>query len=363
MSGNDAGGKDTGGKARLDVQLSCPAPVGTRDRVVLGHGGGGLMTNRLIEDVFLGAFDNPWLGTRHDGAVVPLGTARLAISTDSYVVSPMFFPGGDIGKLALCGTVNDVAMCGARPLYVSAGFILEEGTPIEALRRVVSSMQAVAREVGVQVVTGDTKVVERGRGDQIYINTTGVGLVEAGRQVAPNRVREGDVVLLSGDVGRHGIAVMSAREGVAFETTIESDCAPLASMVQGLFDAGVDVRCLRDCTRGGVASALVEIAEVARVEVEIRDDAWVVEAEVLGACELFGLDPLFIANEGCLVAFVAPEDVAKALAVMRADPAGRHAREVGRVMKAERAEVRLRSSLGTSRVIELLSGEQLPRIC
>lgn len=351
-------------KEGLQVQLSCPVPVGTRDRIVLGHGGGGLLTNRLIEDVFLRAFDNPWLGARHDGAVVPFAGTRLAMSTDSYVVNPMFFPGGDIGKLALCGTVNDVAMCGARPLYVSVGLILEEGTPVETIRRVVASMQAVARAAGVHVVTGDTKVVERGRGDQIYINTTGVGIVEGDREVGPSQVREGDAVLISGDVGRHGIAVMAAREGIGFDTTIESDCAPLAAMVQDLFAAGIDVRCLRDCTRGGVASALVEIAQVAGVEIEIREDALVVEPQVQGACELLGFDPLYVANEGCLIAFVAPDDVARALDVMRRDPAGRRASELGRVMcTADRSEVRLRSTIGTSRIIDLLNGEQLPRIC
>ena len=342
---------------------ACPLPLDDRERVVMAHGGGGRAMKRLIEGTFLRAFDDPALALRHDGAVVRLGGARLALSTDSYVVRPMFFPGGDIGKLAVYGTVNDVAMCGARPAHLTAGFVLEEGTPLATLERVVLSMRDAARLADVSIVTGDTKVVERGKGDGIFVHTTGVGVVEHERLVAPASVRAGDAVLLSGDVGRHGMAIIAAREGLAFESDIESDCAPLAAMVMALFDAGIDVHCLRDCTRGGLASALVEIAETARLDVIVEEARVPVDENVRAACELFGLDPLYVANEGCMVAFVREPDAERALAVMRADRAGGRATRIGAVGEGRRGEVSLRSALGPTRLCDMLNGEQLPRIC
>jgi hydrogenase expression/formation protein HypE len=278
---------------RIDIALSCPVPL-KHTTIQLAHGGGGRLMRQLIEEVFLEPLPSPALTERHDSAVVPLGAERLALTTDSYVVTPRFFPGGDIGKLAVYGTVNDLAMSGAHPLYLSAGFILEEGLAMEELRRVVASMREAARECGVRLVTGDTKVVDRGKADGLFINTTGAGSVPGERSVHPRRVRPGDVVLVSGDVGRHGIAVLSVREGIAFETPIQSDCAPLTPLVAALFEAGVDVHCLRDTTRGGLASALNEIALDGGVNLVVDESAVPVDEAVEGACELLGLDPLYV---------------------------------------------------------------------
>ncbi|HET8760151.1 MAG TPA: hydrogenase expression/formation protein HypE, partial [Nitrospiria bacterium] len=308
-------------------------------------------------------FGNPQGEARHDAAVAEINGARLALTTDSYVVSPLFFPGGDIGSLAVNGTVNDLAMAGARPLYLSAGFIIEEGLPRDVLTKVVGSMRAAADEAGVRIVTGDTKVVDKGKADGLFINTTGVGLVEARRPIQPNRVRPGDAILVSGDLGRHGIAVMAAREGLAFETALESDSAPLASLVLSLLEAGIDLHCLRDLTRGGLASALNEIAESAGAAIEVDERRISVREDVRGACELLGLDPLYVANEGRLVAFVPDRDAERALALMRAHRFGAGATVIGRVDAAAEPAVTVRSALGTSRVLDMLSGEQLPRIC
>jgi hydrogenase expression/formation protein HypE len=318
--------------------------------------------HRLIEDVFTKAFDSPLVRSRHDGATLTLPPGRLAFTTDSYVVQPLFFPGGDIGKLAVCGTVNDLAMCGARPLHLSAGFILEEGLLVADLRRIVESMQKTAAAAGVSIVTGDTKVVERGKGDGVFINTAGIGLVRDGVEIAPARVRAGDAVILSGDIGRHGIAVLAAREGLRFETSVESDCAALAAPVLGLIEAGVEVRCLRDLTRGGLATALIEIAEQAGVTIEIEENAVNVCDEVRGACEILGFDPLYLANEGRFVAFVPQGQTEHALAALRAAAPETVPAVVGRVL-AGSGEVTLRTSLGSRRTIDMLSGEQLPRIC
>jgi hydrogenase expression/formation protein HypE len=316
----------------------------------------------LIEHVFLPAFDRGALAARHDSAILEVGGARLAFTTDSYVVDPLFFPGGDIGKLAVCGTVNDLAMAAARPAYLSAAFILEEGLPFEDLRRIVASMRAAAAEANVELVTGDTKVVGHGKADGCFVTTSGVGVVPAGVEIAPARVRPGDVVLLSGDVGRHGIAVLSVREGLRFETAIESDCAPLAAVIDSLVREGVRMHCLRDLTRGGLASALNEIAAVARVGIEIDEGSVPVEGAVAAACELLGLDPLYVANEGRFVAFVPEEDVDRAIHAMRAHSVAAAAVPVGRVVDTPRAVV-LRTQLGGKRLLDLLSGEQLPRIC
>ena len=342
---------------------SCPVPPGRPATVQLAHGGGGRVMRELIERVFLPAFDNPALAARHDSAVVEVAGTRLAFTTDTYVVHPRVFPGGDIGTLAVYGTVNDLAVAGARPLYLSAGFVLEEGLPLEELERVVRSMRAAADACGVALVTGDTKVVDRGKGDGLYVNTAGIGVLESGVALGPRRVRPGDAVLVSGDVGRHGIAVLSVREGLAFETAIESDCASVAPLAAGLLAAGLDVRCLRDPTRGGLASVLNEIALDGSVGVEVDERDVPVDDAVAGACELLGLDPLYVACEGRMVAFVSEGDVERALASLRSHPLGAGAARIGVVTEAGPGSVTLRTRLGSRRLLDLLSGEQLPRIC
>jgi hydrogenase expression/formation protein HypE len=319
--------------------------------------------HRLIEDVFLSAFSNPLIETRHDAAVAEFNGTRLALTTDSYVVNPLFFPGGDIGALAVNGTVNDLAMAGARPMYLTAGFILEEGLPMDTLTRVVRSMRTAADQAGVKIVTGDTKVVDRGKGDGLFINTTGVGLVVAPQPIGPDRVRSGDAILVSGDLGRHGIAVMAAREGLEFETTLESDTAPLASLVLALIEAGIEIHCLRDLTRGGLASALNEIAEAAGASIEIDERHVPIRADVRGACELLGFDPLYVANEGRFVAFVPERDAERAVGILKAHALGVSTTVIGRVDHIGDPTVVVRSPINTRRVLDMLSGEQLPRIC
>jgi hydrogenase expression/formation protein HypE len=344
---------------------TCPAPLNDRTAILLAHGGGGRLMHRLIADVFASAFANPALETHHDGAVLdaPRG-GRLALTTDSYVVRPLFFPGGDIGSLAVNGTANDLAMCGARPLALSAAFILEEGLPTADLERIVASMRRAADLVPVPIVTGDTKVVERGKGDGLFISTAGVGLVAEGVEIGPLCVRAGDVIVVSGDLGRHGVAVLAAREGLALETTIESDCASLVCPVHALLDAGLPLHCLRDLTRGGLASALVEIAETSGHAIEIDEDAVPVSEEVRGACEILGFDPLYLANEGRFVAFLPAALADRAVACLRAlDPTARPA-VIGEVRPdAGLPAVVLKTRYGSRRTIDMISGEQLPRIC
>jgi hydrogenase expression/formation protein HypE len=313
--------------------------------------------------MFLPAFSNPFLDERHDGAVFELGGVRLAFTTDSYVVRPLFFPGGDIGTLAIYGTVNDLAMCGARPLYLSAGFILEEGLPTETLARIVQSMRQAAHRARVQLVTGDTKVVDKDKGDGVFINTAGIGVVEAIRSLAPGQVQPGDAILLSGDLGRHGMAIMAVREGLAFETTIESDCAPLADLVLTLLEARIELHCLRDLTRGGLASALVEIADAAGVHLHIEESAIPVAEEVQGACELLGVEPQHVACEGRFILFCPASQAERALAALRSNPLGRAASPIGHVQEDSPGMVTSTSPLGTSRIVDLPTGEQLPRIC
>ena len=342
---------------------TCPIPAAEGEQVSLAHGGGGRAMARLIERLFLPAFTNPALDLRHDGAQLELDGARLAFSTDSYVVSPLFFPGGDIGTLAVNGTVNDLAMCGARPLYLSAGFIVEEGFALAALERVAASMRTAAAAAGVLLVTGDTKVVDRGKADGLFVNTAGIGRIAAPRQIAPRQVRAGDVVLLSGDLGRHGVAVMTARGALGLQTSIESDCAPLAAPVLSLLEAGCAVSCLRDLTRGGLASALVEIAEAAGVEIALDERAIPVRDEVRAVCELLGLDPIYVANEGRFVAFVAAADAGHALDILRAHEVSNSACVIGEVSAGAAGRVVMKSAIGARRVVDMLSGEQLPRIC
>lgn len=347
----------------MNPSVVCPVPPTDYPLVLLAHGGGGRLTRRLIDDVFRPAFRNPLLDTGHDGAVLPPTLHRLAFTTDASVVRPLFFPGGDIGTLAVNGTVNDLAMCGARPLYLSASFVIEEGLPVETLRRVAASMRQAADAAGVSVVTGDTKVVDRGAGDGLYLATSGVGVLEHDLVIGPQGVRPGDAVLLSGDVGRHGMAVLAVREGLAFETPIASDCAAVAEPALALLREGVGVRCLRDPTRGGLAAVLVEIAEAAGARIHVEERAVPVDPLVRGACEVLGLDPLHVACEGRFVAFVAAADADRALAVLRAHPVSAGACRIGTVESGTDGLVTMTSTVGTRRVIDMPSGEQLPRIC
>ena len=342
----------------------CPIPISDYPTVMLAHGGGGRLTQMLIERMFLPAFANPALEALHDGAILEVNGIRLAFSTDSFTISPLFFPGGDIGSLAVYGTVNDLAMCGARPVGLSAGFILEEGLPMDDLWRAVQSMQAAAQAVDVPIVTGDTKVVERGSGDGMFINTAGLGLIPEGVNIASSRVRPGDVVLINGSIADHGIAVMSVREGLEFETALTSDSAPLVDMVFSILDqVGEQVHVLRDPTRGGVASALNEIAAQAGVGIRLEETRIPVGEAVRGACEILGLDPLYVANEGKFLAIVGPAAAEAVLATMRDHPLGQQAAVIGEVVADHPGKLLLRSRIGGLRVVDMLSGEQLPRIC
>lgn len=345
------------------AEISCPAPLPARDTILLGHGSGGKLSAELVRDLFLPAFENPALARLDDQAVVRINGTRIAITTDSFVVKPLFFPGGDIGSLAVHGTVNDLAMGGATPLFLSAAFIIEEGLPMETLRRVVASLRRAAESAGVQVVTGDTKVVERDSGDGIFINTTGIGLVPDDIDFSADRARPGDKVLLSGSIGDHGIAILAQREGLEFESTIESDSAALHGLVADMLGVTNNIRCMRDPTRGGLSSTLNEIAEKSRVSIELQESKISIRDEVRGACELLGLDPLYVANEGKLVAIV-PADIAESvLAAMRANPLGTNAQIIGTVTTGHAGLVTMRTALGTSRIVDMLAGDQLPRIC
>jgi hydrogenase expression/formation protein HypE len=351
----------------IQFELSCPTPLPVRDTILLGHGSGGKLSAELVRDIFLPAFQNPMLARLDDQAVVNVNGQRLAMTTDSFVVKPLFFPGGDIGSLAVHGTVNDLAMGGATPLFLSAAFIIEEGFSMEDLRRVVNSLRQAAADAGVYVVTGDTKVVEKGKGDGLFINTTGIGLVPEGVDFSADRARPGDKVILSGSIGDHGIAILAQREGLEFETQIESDSAALHTLVAGIMGATSDnlsaIRCMRDPTRGGVSSTLNEIAERSRVGIEILESSLPIHEQVQGACELLGLDPLYVANEGKLIAIVAPEVADAVLQAVRSHPLGAEAQIIGTVKKENPGLVTMRTPLGTTRVVDMLAGDQLPRIC
>jgi hydrogenase expression/formation protein HypE len=343
--------------------ITCPIPFGESSIITMAHGGGGKLTRQLIDHIFAPAFGNSQLETNHDSAIFNVDSGKLAYTTDSYVVNPLIFPGGDIGSLAINGTVNDLAMSGAKPLYLTVGFILEEGLPIETLFKIVQSMKKAANEAGVNIITGDTKVVDQGKGDGIYINTSGVGLINHSLEVHPKSIKSGDAIIVSGDLGRHGMAIMAARENLGFESQITSDCAALSGIVEKLLQANVELHCLRDLTRGGLATALVEISDTANLSITIEDSKIPIGEEVRGACEILGLDPLYVANEGRMVAFVSNKDANKALAIMRDHIHGQNAHVIGNIEENTSKRVVLKNTLGTSRILDLLSGEQLPRIC
>jgi hydrogenase expression/formation protein HypE len=341
----------------------CPAPIAVHDAVLLGHGSGGKLSAALLQQIFLPAFHNPLLSRLEDQAVIDVQSGRLAFTTDSFVVKPLFFPGGDIGSLAVHGTVNDLAMGGAQPLALSAAFILEEGFPMADLRRVVDSMARAAENVGVPIVTGDTKVVERGCGDGVFINTTGLGVVAAGVELSAANARPGDCVILSGSLGDHGITILTQRQGLELEGAMESDSAPLHTLVAAILDAAGDVRVMRDPTRGGLASTLNEIAVQSHVGIAIRETALPIHEGVRGACEVLGLDPLYVANEGKLVAIVPASSAQAVLAAMRRHPLGAETAIIGEVVGRHPGLVTMHTPFGTTRIVDMLAGDQLPRIC
>jgi hydrogenase expression/formation protein HypE len=343
----------------------CPVPLRHDDQVMMGHGSGGRMTHELIQQVFAPAFHTTGVKSGNDSAVVdlPAGPGRLSISTDSHIVSPIFFPGGDIGRLAVCGTVNDVSMAGATPLYLTAGFILEEGFSIELLQHVVASMQQAAIEAGISIIAGDTKVVEKGKADQIFINTAGVGWLPAGREIGGECARPGDVILLSGPVGAHGIAVLAARGELGLETTIQSDVAPLNGLIADLLRAAPHTHVLRDPTRGGVATTLNEIAAQSQVSLWLNESDILVPPAVRAACEMLGFDPLYVANEGKLIAIVPEQEAQAALLAMRAHPLGAESAIIGTIRETNPGRVLMRTLIGGTRILDMLTGEMLPRIC
>jgi hydrogenase expression/formation protein HypE len=345
------------------IELTCPTPLPAKDTILLGHGSGGKLSAELVREVFLPALHNPILDRLDDQGIFAVGNQRLAMTTDSFVVKPLFFPGGDIGSLAVHGTVNDLAMGGAQPLCLSVAFIIEEGFAVEELLRIVKSLHRAADDAGVQVITGDTKVVERGKGDGVFINTTGIGIVPQGLNLSANRACPGDKVLLSGSIGEHGIAILAQREWLEFETTIQSDSAALHRLVAQMLAASDEIRCMRDPTRGGVSSTLNEIAEQSKVGIELEERMIPVREEVRGACELLGLDPLYVANEGKLIAIVAPDAAEEVLRVMQGNPLGSGAQIIGTIIEDSQHLVIMRTSLGTTRIVDMLAGDQLPRIC
>lgn len=343
--------------------FACPIPKSDYPNILLAHGSGGKLTHQLIEKMFLPQFRNELLEPLHDGAIFTVGGTKFAFSTDSYVVSPIFFPGGDIGELAVNGTVNDLAMCGAHPLYLSSAFIIEEGLPIDDLWEIVISMQEAAKRAGVMLVTGDTKVVDRGKGDKIFINTSGIGIIDEAVEISPKRMQVGDKIIINGVIGLHGIAVLSVREGLEFETQIKSDTAPLNGLVEDMLRASKNIHVLRDPTRGGIATTLNELAEQSGLGIFMNEENIPVPDDVHGACEILGLDPLYIANEGKLLAFVSPDDSEKVLSAMRKHPHGNKSVIIGEVVDQHHGTVVMKSKIGGTRVVDMLTGEQLPRIC
>jgi hydrogenase expression/formation protein HypE len=349
--------------APASLASSCPLPITQQEQIVLGHGSGGKLSAQLIESVFLPAFNNPTLNKLDDQAVLQINGSRLAFTTDAFVVTPLFFPGGDIGRLAINGTVNDLAMSGARPLYLAAAFILEEGLATDELRRIVQSMSESARDAGVQLVAGDTKVVNRGKGDKIFISTTGIGVIEKAVNISADRATPGDKIILSGFIGDHGMAILSQRENLEFEGVIKSDCAALHQLVNDMLEASLDIHVLRDPTRGGVATVLNEIAQRSKTGMLLRETDIPVHETVRGACEILGLDPMYVANEGKLVAIVPAQDADVVVDRMHQNPLGRDARVIGEVVREHAGMVLMQTEIGGTRVVDTLFGEQLPRIC
>jgi hydrogenase expression/formation protein HypE len=350
-------------ETKFDVALRCPVPIAARQSILLGHGSGGRMSGDLLRNILLPALQNPVLERLDDQAIVDVGGSRIAFTTDSFVVKPLFFPGGDIGTLAVNGTVNDLAMGGAQPGFLSLALILEEGLPFDTLRRIMESIRVAAAIAGVVVVTGDTKVVEKGSGDGLFVNTSGIGLVPSGVRLSADQARPGDCVLLSGTIGDHGITILSQREGLEFEGAVASDTAALHTLVADMLRASSEIRCLRDPTRGGLSSSLNEIAARSGVGIVLEESAIPIREEVQGACEMLGLDPLYVANEGKLLAIVESAAAERILQAMQQHPLGRNARMIGTVTDCHPTMVTLRTRLGTSRIVDLLSGDQLPRIC
>ena len=348
---------------KVEFVLSCPLPITNYKNILLGHGSGGKLSADLTKKIFLSQFENSYLGPLNDAAVFEVNGTRLAFTTDSYVINPIFFPGGDVGKLAVNGTVNDLSVSGAKPLYISAAFILEEGFPIEDLWKIVISMKGACEEAGVLLVTGDTKVVNKGKGDKVFINTSGLGIVEKGVVISSDRAKPGDKVILSGSIGVHGIAIMSVREGLDFETQIQSDTSPLTSLVMDMLGVSTKISCMRDPTRGGVASTLNEIASSSKVGIRIEENKIPITREVKGACEMLGLDPLYVANEGKLIAIVNGDDAESIVEKMRTNPLGREAVIIGEVISDHPGIVFMKTKIGGTRVVDMLTGEQLPRIC
>ncbi len=341
----------------------CPVPLRDYPSIILGHGGGGKLSAELVEHLFMPAFRNETLEGLGDAAIFNINGARLAMSTDSFVVQPLFFPGGNIGELAINGTVNDIAMSGAKPLYLSVGFIIEEGLPLTTLGQIVESMAAAAKTAGVQLITGDTKVVDKGHGDGVYINTSGVGLIPDGVEIGPHKAQAGDVVIISGTIGDHGMAVMSVREGLSFETEIKSDTAALNHLITEMLAAAPNIHALRDPTRGGVASSLNEIAKSSQVGIMIDEQKLPVRQEVHSACEMLGMDPIFVANEGKLIAIVPPDEADVALAAMKANPLGEKAVAIGQIVEQHPGMLVAKTGIGGTRVVPMQIGSQLPRIC
>ncbi len=350
-------------KKELKFDASCPIPITEYDKVMLAHGGGGSLSNKLIEKMFFSEFDNEYLNKMHDGAVFQTEKGKMAFSTDSFVIQPIFFPGGNIGELAVYGTVNDLACCGAVPKYLSLGFILEEGLPMDDLWKIVQSIKYAADKAGVLIVTGDTKVVEKGKGDKIFINTTGVGIVKEGVTISPKKCKVGDKIIVSGTIADHGISIMSLRAGLEFETNIKSDTAPLNHMIREILEVSDKINVLRDPTRGGLASTLNEIASSSGKGIMLYEDKIPVREDVKGVCEILGLDPLYVANEGKMLVFVAEEDTEKVLKTIRKNEYGKNAAVIGEVEDTNDKIVKLKTSIGTTRIVDMISGEQLPRIC
>ena len=344
-------------------EITCAMPKSDNSRVLLAHGGGGKLMHQLLDKIFFPAFESPELIAGLDGAIIEGHKGRLAFSTDSYVVDPLFFPGGNIGSLAINGTINDLAMCGARPLYLSVGFIIEEGFAIESLEKIVQTMHRTANEAGVKIVTGDTKVVDKGKGSGLFINTAGIGIIEHELSISPRSIRTDDAIIINGDIGRHGIAVMTERGNLGFDNKMASACAQLASTVNELIKSGIDIHCLHDLTRGGLATALVEIAEISKQHIRLDEDSIPVHPVVHSACEILGIDPAYVANEGRFVAFVPESDTEKAIKILRSKCSWPDSSIIGRVTSQKSGIVTSKGILGAERLVDMLSGEQLPRIC